>query len=163
MFPYNAEIIRQTEMTAPLNSVRQGKRNLVTDYANGDINFIGDCCFAYSGSVLTVGDDSPVTVMEWMTGPSYLKGEIIVTSGEQYYNDDLYWQVFFNDVQIAQGVQRVDNGRLQTIPHFLPLIIPPFTKVTFKIANAESSTSREMFLNWTGKVYSGTEVIQGAI
>ena len=159
MSPYSAEVIRQTEMTAPLNSIRIKKKFEMTNYANGDINYIGNFCFAYSGSQVP-NSTLETTLMEFTTGPSFLKG----TASFDYDNEEnmrIRWRLYLNDVIIAYPTVRYQDTDVN--PTNVPdIIIPPFSVAKFT-AQENSATTDELFARFVGQVYSGAEIIQGAI
>jgi len=156
---YSSKQINDAVSTVHENSRRQAKRNLVTNYANGDINFIGDCFFAYSG-IIDI-DNNDVTLLNFVTGPSFLKGELHINNGSGS-GDDMRYYVYFNDEAITQ----IYAGTSDVFNQFqfpLEYIIPPFTKVLITGRNVGSGSLRAHNANLTGKVYSGAEIIQGAI
>ena len=157
---YSESAIQESVNTVYLNSKRQAKRALVTNYANGDINFIGDCCFAYSGDVSVANTNT--TMLLFTTGPSFLKVKFEYHGTiAQIANNQLRIGVNMNDVSI------IDTYYDTTLDHTLwdsppTLIIPPFTKFEMFLAQA-SGVNRTMQATLTGQVYAGAEIIQGAI
>ena len=166
MSPYSSEVIRQTEMTAPLNSLRIKKKFETTNFANGDINFIGDCCFAYSPQV----DANTVleTLLEFQTGPSFLKCHFYYTGymgpdgGSSSAGLRGICSIYFNDNSILQIMSDNDSGNMAQT-YGPELIIPPFTKVKVSTTSVSSTADYVAQCAVVGKVYSGAEVIQGAI
>ena len=114
------------------------------------IRYIGDYAYAYSGLAQTEGDNSPITRMEFTTGSGLIDAKLqaLMASGN---NDDLYWQLYLNDIQIGQVYNQTPPNT--ETPNALFLILPPFTKVTVKIANGQSSSARDMYIVFTGRVY----------
>ena len=114
------------------------------------LNFTPDNkhCYAYSGLAQTAGDNSPETRLEFDTNSEYIKADILVflASGN---NDDLYYQIYFNDVQVAQSYEQTPPN-LGT-PNTARCIIPPFTNVKIKVANAQSSTARDLYIMVSGE------------
>jgi hypothetical protein len=105
--------------------------------------------YAYSGRVLTEGDNTPVTRLEFQTNTEYIKGDLQLcfSAGN---NDDLYFHLLFNDVIVAEAY----NQTPPEVPvlNTIPIIIPPFTNVKIKIGNGQSATAREAYIIVIGKV-----------
>ena len=106
-------------------------------------------CYAYSGLAQTAGDNTPETRLEFDTNSEYIKADILIfmASGN---NDDLYYQIYFNDVQVAQSYEQTPPN-LGT-PNTARCIIPPFTNVKIKVANGQSSTARDLYIMFSGEV-----------
>jgi hypothetical protein len=156
---YSDKLIAEAVSTVHMNSKRQSRRNETINYANGDINFIGDCCFAYSGDISVPA--SEVSMLDFKTGPSFLKVEF-ETHGtfSQIGQNQVRVHVLFNDNDIIDTYfdASLDYGILDKTN----LIIPPFTRFVLKM-NQASGSNKTMQVTLIGKVYAGAEVIQGAI
>ena len=154
---YSESEIQESVQTVYLNSKRQAKRALVTNFANGDLNFIGNHCFSYSGTSL-VGT-SKTQVSEFNSGPNYIVGTISIFCISDT-TDDIEFIIELNDTTIMEmnTTSFKDYAPYQPVP----IIIPPFTQVTFSAFNLGGG-SKNVAMNLTGEVYAGAEVIQGAI
>ena len=156
---YSDSQIAEAVSTVHMNSRRQAKRNETTNYANGDLNLIGNHFFVYSGPVS--GNNVQFTVLNFKTGPNYLKGFYRCGYGNSTYRN-YDFNLLFNDVEIEN--QFLITSQAQSNLQFLhEIIIPPFTDVKVLAQNTEDSTTQEVITIFTGKVYSGAEIIQGAI
>ena len=157
---YSSKQINDAVSTVHENSRRQGKRNLVTNYANGDINFIGDCCFAYSGGNALTSAAGQRTEMKFTTGPSYIKVKF------QFWYGDLssdWWKswIYLNGSLIIHNSHNYNASPNNAENNFMDLIIPPFTDVQCDMRVGSDADS--VAVSMTGEVYSGAEIIQGAI
>lgn len=160
---YTKKIIRDVldhPVTPKLDPLRQARRAENIDYSNGDINFIGDCCFAYSGS--TFVNNAVTTVLKFNSGPNFLKVKIGFFSNG-ISNDDYNQIISFNGIAILD--QTVPQTYQTTATGFQPidLIIPPFTEFKVTFQNVTDTSSNYWSAVLTGKVYAGAEIIQGAI
>lgn len=157
---YSSSQIDEAVSTVHMNSRRQAKRNLVTNFANGDINFIGDCCFAYSGKITF--NNVETTLMEWTSGPSWLKIEHQLGI-DNYDGADMDLKLLLNDIEIMNNRSAVTGKQDQIAGEAWNIIIPPFTTFKATIQNKSNSSSFGAYSMITGKVYAGAEIIQGAI
>ena len=161
---YSEKQIAEAVSTVHMNSKRQTKRNLTTNFANGDLNFVGNCAFAYSGDVGVSNTEGLKTVLEFTNGPNYLKAKLMYYSGyDTQTTFNWFWYSYLNDVRISGMITREpyhDGGGGPNTQH---LIIPPFTELKIKAQNGEGATSIDCSVIMTAEVYSGAEVIQGAI
>ena len=157
---YSSKEIAEAVSTVHMNSRRQAKRNLTTNYTNGDINFIGDCCFAYSGVIAV--NNGLHTMINFNSGPNFLKVKTSFHS-EAISNDDYNQIISFNDIAIIN--QTVPQTYQSTATGYQPidLIIPPFTDFKITFQNSTDTSANNWTAVLTGKVYSGAEIIQGAI
>jgi hypothetical protein len=161
---YSDSQIAEAVSTVHMNSKRQAKRNLVTDYANGDLNFIGDCAFAYSGDVGISNTEGTKTVLEFTNGPNMLKVKLSYFAGyDPLSTNNWYFYTYLNDVRISGMTSREPYHDGAGGPNTQHLIIPPFSKLRVGGVNGESATSIACSVIMIGKVYSGAEIIQGAI
>lgn len=157
---YSESDIQESVNTVYLNSKRQAKRALVTNYANGDINFIGDCCFAYSGSILQVAA-SDVDLLNFNSGPNFIKAKFEISFGGARSNDDFAGRIRLNGVLVVE--ETYNNNYEMASPQKWHLVIPPFTNVNASVNKQVGSIAIPTFMNVTGQVYAGAELIQGAI
>ena len=155
---YNSKQIADAVSTVHMNSKRQAKRNVTTNYANGDINFIGDCCFSYSG-IQSVGDTA-VAMIDFHNGPNYLICKFEIGANVRS-EDDFMALLYLNDVKIlSRYFDKSYENDYQGIREF---IIPPFSHFKLTLENESVTNQRDWSAIMTGKVYSGAEIIQGAI
>ena len=159
MSPYSSEIIRQTEMTAPLNSIRQKTKFETVDITGYDIQFIGDYCFAYSGEFEAKGDWS--NGLDFNSGPNILEVRFC-TGFAELSAESIEYQIHFNGT-VVFSCESTHQATASAFTDFVDLIIPPFTAVIFRAKNLSSSTARTLSTVMTGKVQKGSERIQGAI
>jgi len=122
------------------------------------LNFTPDNkhCYAYSGPTL-VGDGGPsgeTTVIEFTTTSYYAVGDISIFVISDT-TDDLEFLVKLNDNKVMEmnTTSFKDYAPYQPIP----LIIPPFTKVTLSGFNSASG-SKNVMMNFTGKAIGLTDV-----
>ena len=173
---YSESQINKAVSTVHMNSRRQAKRALVTNFCNGDINYIGNCCFAYSGEF--TASTSLLIGMEFTTGPNFIKGIVRIAGmtdmGSPSTGSRLAVRVCLNSSYVEGGAF-ADADKVALCLHSdgsdkdMPfsdsgeLIIPPFTKVQFLRDGNQTSTGQDGSISFTGKVYAGAEIIQGAI
>ena len=158
---YNSKQIADAVSTVHMNSKRQAKRNQTTNYTNGDINFIGDCCFAYSGAIAHGSAQGEKTYLEFDTGPNFVKGDF-----QAFYGDlsGDWWKldIYFNDIKMLQWATNHNARGMNEDMEFIKMIIPPFTRVKATLT-VGTATVDYMTVNMLGKVYSGAEIIQGSV
>ena len=156
---YSSKQIEEAVSTVHLNSRRQAKRALVTNFANGDINYIGDCCFSYSGGI-NVGAGVEQTISEFITNSSYMITEMQFSVLAKNQSDNSTFIVYMNDVVLYFNETEDTESAGFDAP--LKLVIPPFTKIKITAAITGAGGIEHAALV-TGKVYAGAEIIQGAI
>ncbi len=163
---YSAKQIEEAVSTVHMNSRRQAKRNITTSYAGGDINFIGTHAFAYGTETQLLTNWGETTLLEFMNGPNYLDA-LFQWDGAYYAStSDTRTMLYLNEDRISDRyftVEYINNG---AGPLTTPIIIPPFSKIRMVGATQDSGTppgTDRMIGRMTAKVYSGAEVIQGAI
>jgi len=124
----------------------------------GSLQFSPDNKFgyAYSGPKLA-GDGGPsgeTTIIEFTTESEYLVGDISIFVISDT-TDDLEFLVKLNDIKVMEmnTTSFKDYAPYQPIP----LIIPPFTKVTLSAFNSASG-SKNVMMNFTGKAIGLTDV-----
>ena len=108
--------------------------------------------YAYSGMIAVTSAE--VTTMEFTTGSYYLVGVF----QPQYFSDnnDVYLHtVKFDGFSVIGFEFNGSNNADGAIPR--PLIIPPFTTVTFLAKNTTDSTSNNIGSNFTGEVKGTVE------
>ena len=156
---YSESEIQESVQTVYLNSKRQAKRALVTNFANGDLNFIGDCAFMYSGEISVPHTGTTNAILaEGITGASFLKAS--VDFGAEATTDNMEWRIMLNDIMIVSVVSREPYD---LVAHGYKVIIPPFPKITLRGVNGGGAGARNMLASLTAQVYAGSELIQGAI
>ena len=108
--------------------------------------------YAYSGIVAVTNTE--ITTMEFTTGSYYLVGVF----QPQYFSDnnDVYLHtVKFDDLAVIGFEFNGSNNADGAIPR--PLVIPPFTTVTFLAKNTTTSNSRNIGANFIGEVKGTVE------
>ena len=113
------------------------------------LNYVGDHAYAYSGDVSVSG--SLTTMLEFNTAEQY-----IIAS---YQIHGLYAQIGANQIQLeiimnGESVTHTfwDSGGDNINPLENRILLPPFTKITFELAQA-SGSDRAMQLTLLGRVY----------
>ena len=113
------------------------------------IRYIGDHCYAYSGTVNVA--NSTITLLEFTTGAGYIVG----TFQPQYFDnagaENFQFKVLFNSLQVAGCV--LDKIEGYTPYEETELIIPPFTEVLINAINVADADTRKMAAIITGRVY----------
>ena len=113
------------------------------------IRYIGDYCYAYSGSLAV--NNVETTLLEFTTGSGFIRA-IFQFYYPEIIADDYEYSIYFNDVvvgghNVAESYRNMNPG----LPmHF---IIPPFTKVKGTAINQENTNSNNQQLVLTGRVY----------
>jgi len=107
-----------------------------------------------SGNVLTIASLAFTTLLEFTTQSEYIKGNLVSYGATDIANPSQgahsLTQILFNDVSL--GLIKLESGKegMQAYAS-IPLLIPPFTKVTISLA-AESA-------NWYSSVtFSGQAI-----
>ena len=103
--------------------------------------------YAYSGKVDTASGVL-TTLIEFNTNSEYIVGNVALQQKESG-GAISYLDVFFNDVIVINAVWDNSSSGAFALGLPIPLIIPPFTKVT--IQGAESNAA-ELTAQFTGKV-----------
>ena len=113
------------------------------------IRYIGDYCYAYSGSLAV--NNVETTLLEFTTGSGLIRA-IFQFYYPEIIGDDYEYSIYFNDLQVAgHNLNKSYEGMQSWIP--IHLIIPPFTKVKGTAVNAENANSNNQQLTMTGRVY----------
>ena len=112
------------------------------------LQFTPDNKFAYAYSGLKLVSGAKTTIMEFETGSFYLIGEVSIQMFSDT-TDDIEYVVDFNDITIMEmnTTSFKDYAPYQPVP----IIIPPFTKVTFSGLNTATSSSKNVGINLTAK------------
>jgi hypothetical protein len=113
------------------------------------LNYIGNYAFAYSGLV-SVGSTA-ITVLRFETGTQLLVAKYVLNYASNLaHGEDYLWQVKMNDEIVMQTV--IEGAKVTTPPRWMPLIIPPFTKMEFVADNIENSEVRSQAVLVTAEV-----------
>lgn len=100
--------------------------------------------YAYSGSTSLL-QDTETTVLEFTTESEYLIGSF--QAGRNDKTDaEIIQNIFLNNIQVWYS--KMDNGKNPNqAPSSTPLlmVIPPFTKVEWKVESGDNATT-----GWTG-------------
>jgi hypothetical protein len=113
------------------------------------LNYIGKYAFAYSGLVSV--DNNATTVLRFETGTQLLIAKFILNYGSNLSHDeDFLWQVKMNDEIVMQTV--LEGAKVTEPPQFIPLIIPPFTKMEFVADNISDADARDQAVLVTAEV-----------
>jgi len=96
------------------------------------LNYIGDHCYAYSGSIApTGGGSADTTALLFTTGNSYAMVEVNWTCISTSATADQYFQILFNNEVIFNSIAEDDESATGQSP--LTLLIPSYTKVEIKV------------------------------
>jgi len=120
------------------------------------LNFTPDNkhCYAMSGNALTAASLAFDTLLEFTTQSEYIMGNLVSYGATDIANPSQgahsLTQILFNDISL--GLIKLESGKegMQAYAS-IPLLIPPFTKVTISLA-AESA-------NWYSSVTFSGEAI----
>jgi hypothetical protein len=107
--------------------------------------------YAYSGTVLV--SESKTEIMEFTTTSFYLVGDLTIFLVSDT-TDDIEFIVEFDNQTILETNTTHYNQYTPYQP--LPIIIPPFTKVTISGKN-QGSGSKNVGMNFTGKAQGSIE------
>jgi len=116
-----------------------------------DLNYIGNHCFAYSGS-LSVSSSSSAdnTALNFTTGNRTIKGRIQLAWADNT-SSNAYAQVKINGIIVIEN-KWDDAGSAAFVVDPYILILPPYTSVEVLLGSANSS-SVDVGALFTGKVY----------
>ena len=116
----------------------------------GTLQIIGNHAYAYSGLVQTAGDNTYSSVLTFPTGAYYLKGtlNLMLASGN---NDDLAVKISINGLDLGEWYQQTPPNDF-TSPR-VEFIIPPNSVVDVEIKNGQSSSARDIYIGFIGRVY----------
>jgi hypothetical protein len=116
----------------------------------GSINYIGNHAFANSGEISIT--NSETTMLEFTTQNSYVIGTVqfnmLVDTA-----DDMFYKIKINNETVngylTQGAQQSTDSN-----NVIPILLPPFSKITMTATNAGSSTGRNNVCVVVGRVYA---------
>ena len=113
------------------------------------LNYIGNHCYAYSGDVSVNG--TLLTMLEFTTAEQY----VVAT----YQIHGLFSQIGANQLQLEVTMNGEsithsfwDSAHDNLNPFENAILIPPYTKITFQLAQASGSV-KNMQLTLLGRVY----------
>tara|TARA_R110000822_G_scaffold12253_1_gene44485 strand:+ start:541 stop:972 length:432 start_codon:yes stop_codon:yes gene_type:complete len=115
-------------------------------------------CFAYGGTLSAI-TGSLTTYLEFTTASEYIQGELQLNSALRILSSEVkqsFGQISFNDEIIAL----ITTGNEADDAAFFSqckLIIPPFTKVTIKLASDVNQSDTLQTATFTGNVYGAIE------
>jgi len=115
-----------------------------------NLNYIGEHAFANSGEISV--NNSETTMLEFTTQNSYVVGTVqfnmLVDTA-----DDMFYKVKINGETVngylTQGAQQSTDSN-----NNLPILLPPFSKITMTAINVGSSSGRNNVCVVVGRVYS---------
>jgi hypothetical protein len=115
-------------------------------------------CFAYGGTI-SAATGSLTTYLEFTTASEYIEGELQLNSALRILSSEVkqsFGQISFNDEIIAL---LTTGNEADDAPFFsqCKLIIPPFTKVTVKLASDVNQPDTLQTATFTGNVYGSIE------
>jgi len=113
------------------------------------INYIGNHCYAFSGSVIN-GDGETDTLLEFVTSNSYMMGKFEVGFGIKA-NDDSRIEISINGVDVAAN--QYNNTYEVADTRTFKLLIPPLSNVKCQVVKVSGTTDIPVFMWIAGKVY----------
>ena len=112
------------------------------------LRYIGNHCYAYSGQKnATYSSGADTTFIEFTSGAGYIVGKLSWSSVNQSSNVE-FFQFFMNGEMIFDA--RFQHAEQATTEQPYELLIPPLSKVTFKMGIVNSP---EATMTFTGRVY----------
>tara|TARA_R100001463_G_C3540196_1_gene222347 strand:+ start:1915 stop:2328 length:414 start_codon:yes stop_codon:yes gene_type:complete len=118
------------------------------------LNYIGKFVYANSGTF--EAKNSEQTLLSFTTGSETIVGKLNCY-GQVNFSDPgaggiTTWQLSLNSEVVA--VLRIDTAALDmSLPDFINVIIPPFTKVDLKALSNENTPDEKLTAMLTGEVY----------
>ena len=118
------------------------------------IRYIGDHCYAYSGTFGNIAAGS--TLLDFTSGSGYIVGKFVFNGAVRfaYANNGAItaWQLSFNDeVVILCKTESGDNDT--PMQSFQKVIIPPYTRVVLKVDSEEDNAAELLTATFAGRVY----------
>ena len=114
-----------------------------------ELNYIGNHCYAFSGSVIN-GDGETDTLLEFTTSNSYMMGKFEVGFGIKA-NDDTRIEISINGVDVAAN--QYNNTFEVADTRTFKLLIPPLSNVKCQVVKVSGTTDIPVFMWIAGKVY----------
>jgi len=113
------------------------------------IRYIGDYAYAYSGEISVTNTETDL--LNFTSGSGFIVAKIqfhyVIISG-----DDFQYNIKLNDILIA-GYNVTASTYNTNVDNFIPLLIPPGTKVTCTAQNIQEATGRGQTVMLIGRVY----------
>ena len=114
------------------------------------LNYIGDHAYANSGEIAVT--NSETTLLEFTTQNDYVIATVqfnmLVDTA-----DDMFYRIKINGETVngylTQGAQQSTDSN-----NDIPILLPPFSKITMTAANVGSSTGRNNVCVVVGRVYA---------
>ena len=119
-----------------------------------DLNYIGNHCFAYSGT--HAANSTAATALEFTTGNQYIVGEIqlnaAVNSTNPANGSSTLALIKFNGVIISIIKS---EGHVDDMPNVATqkVIVPPYTNVTISVDSNDDQAAQFATVTFTGKLY----------
>ena len=128
------------------------KKNIATFLGpNQGLSIVGNHAYALSGKIETGAQSTPITMLEFVTGQSYIRTKIVLQHTENT-TDDILFEIKFNgELILAHLGSRVDLSVIST--NYLPVIMPPHTHVLITCQNESGATTRDTYATIEGRVY----------
>jgi ABC-type phosphate transport system substrate-binding protein len=114
-----------------------------------ELNYIGNHCYAFSGSVIN-GDGETDTLLEFVTSNSYMMGKFEVGFGTKA-NDDTRIEISINGIDVAAN--QYNNTYEVADTRTFKLLIPPLSNVKCQVVKVSGTTQIPVFMWIAGKVY----------
>lgn len=118
---------------------------------NKGLSIVGDHCYAFTGVIETT--TSFQTFLDFQSpAKRYIEAHLDVIWGE-FSGDSIEWNLLMN------GVEVIDSLNSHTSSYYFPIthshfIIPPSTRVVWRIINNSSSNTRNVSAVLRGTVYN---------
>jgi len=116
----------------------------------GDINYIGNHAYAYSGSVAV--NNNETTMLEFRIGGQYIISKIQFNYIEPD-SDNIQYKVYIND-QVVQAFQSDANNLSHLFPDsVLHILVGPYSSIKMTAENVTGSSTRPQIVSFLGRVY----------
>ena len=115
------------------------------------IRYIEDWAYALSGEVDTPGQNTDVTLLDFTSGSGLIFSKFLFGVFSES-NNNISFSVKFNGAVVMGYTVSGAIGDAQS-SNYLPLIIPPFTRVECIGRNLESASAIPILCSIAGRVY----------
>ena len=115
------------------------------------IRYIGNWAYAVSGEVDTPGQDTDVTLLDFTCGSGFIVAKVLFGVFSES-NNNISFSVKFNGAVVMGYTISGAISDAQS-SNYLPLIIPPFTRVECIGKNLESANAIPLLCSIAGRVY----------
>ena len=118
------------------------------------IRYIGEHAYGYSGQVNAGGDATDASFLDFTTGSGYIVGKFQFTYAPDTYQEaDCRYRIKLNGEIVLQYWDTSEVRAGGDPNQFLPILIPPFTRVETFGAMAASAGAQLQCCTFSGRVY----------